>query len=35
LGAGQSVGAIGDIMPTADVILRMRAEYQKAKEDGA
>jgi nitronate monooxygenase len=31
-GAGQSVGAIGDILPAADVIARMRAEYLCAKE---
>jgi nitronate monooxygenase len=30
--AGQSVGAIGDILPVADVIARMRAEYLCAKE---
>jgi nitronate monooxygenase len=32
-GAGQGVGAIGDILPAADVIARMRAEYFRAKED--
>jgi nitronate monooxygenase len=32
-GAGQGVGAIGDILPAADVITRMRAEYFRAKED--
>ena len=32
-GAGQSVGAIGDVLPAADVIARMRAEYFRAKED--
>lgn len=31
-GAGQSVGAISDILPAADVIARMRAEYIYAKE---
>lgn len=30
--AGQSAGAIRDILPAADVIARMRAEYQIAKE---
>jgi nitronate monooxygenase len=31
-GAGQSVGAISDILPAGDVIVRMRAEYLRAKE---
>ena len=31
-GAGQSAGAIFDILPAADVIARMRAEYLHAKE---
>jgi nitronate monooxygenase len=31
-GAGQSVGAISDILPAGDVIARMRAEYLRAKE---
>jgi nitronate monooxygenase len=30
-GAGQSVGAIADVLPAADVIARMRAEYCFAK----
>lgn len=30
-GAGQGVGAIFDILPAADVIARLRAEYQSAK----
>lgn len=32
-GAGQSVGAIRDILPAAQVITRMRAEYLRAKEE--
>lgn len=32
-GAGQSVGATGDILPAADVVQRMRREYLRAKED--
>ncbi len=32
-GAGQSVGAIGDILPAAAVIARMRAEYLSARRD--
>jgi nitronate monooxygenase len=32
-GAGQGVGAIEDILPAADVIKRMRAEYERAKEE--
>ena len=32
-GAGQSVGAIDDVLPTADVIARLRAEYIAAKRD--
>jgi nitronate monooxygenase len=31
-GAGQSVGAIGDILPAAEVVARMRAEYVRARE---
>jgi nitronate monooxygenase len=31
-GAGQSVGAISDILPAGDVIARMRVEYLRAKE---
>jgi nitronate monooxygenase len=32
-GAGQSVGAIHDILPAAAIIARMRAEYLSAKRD--
>jgi nitronate monooxygenase len=32
-GAGQSVGAIDDILPTADIIARLRTEYRAAKRD--
>jgi nitronate monooxygenase len=32
-GAGQGVGAIEDILPAADVIKRMRAEYERAKQE--
>jgi nitronate monooxygenase len=32
-GAGQSVGAIRDVLPAAEVIARMRAEYLRAKEE--
>jgi nitronate monooxygenase len=32
-GAGQSVGAIGDVLPAAAIIARMRAEYFSAKRD--
>jgi nitronate monooxygenase len=32
-GAGQSVGAINDVLPAADIIARMRAEYFSAKRD--
>ncbi|WGJ15105.1 nitronate monooxygenase family protein [Methylocapsa sp. D3K7] len=32
-GAGQSVGAIADVLPAADIIARMRAEYHRAKAD--
>jgi nitronate monooxygenase len=31
-GAGQSAGAISDILPAADIIARMREEYFSAKE---
>ena len=30
-GAGQSVGAIGDVLPAAAIITRMREEYRQAK----
>ena len=32
-GAGQSVGAIEDVLPAAAIIARMRAEYGSAKRD--
>ena len=32
-GAGQSVGAIDDVRPAADIIARLRAEYFSAKQD--
>jgi nitronate monooxygenase len=32
-GAGQSVGAIDDVLPAADVIARLRAEFSAAKRD--
>jgi len=32
-GAGQSVGAIDDVLPAAEIIARMRAEYFSAKRD--
>jgi nitronate monooxygenase len=32
-GAGQSVGAIDDVLPAADIIARLRAEYIAAKRD--
>ena len=32
-GAGQSVGAIEDVLPAADIIARLRAEYFSAKQD--
>ena len=31
-GAGQGVGTIDDVMPAAEVIARMKAEYQAAKQ---
>ena len=32
-GAGQSVGAIDDVLPAADIIARLRAEYLRAKQE--
>jgi nitronate monooxygenase len=32
-GAGQSVGAIDDILPAADIIARLRAEYLRARQE--
>ena len=32
-GAGQSVGQIGDVLPVADVVARMAAEYRAAKAE--
>ncbi len=32
-GAGQSVGAIDDVLPAADIIARLRAEYLRARQE--
>jgi len=32
-GAGQSVGAINDVLPAADIIARLRAEYLRARQE--
>jgi hypothetical protein len=32
-GAGQSLGAIGDVLPASEVIARMRAEYLDARRE--
>ncbi|HUB63649.1 MAG TPA: nitronate monooxygenase family protein [Methylocella sp.] len=32
-GAGQSVGAIDDVLPAADIIARLRTEYRQAKAE--
>jgi nitronate monooxygenase len=32
-GAGQSVGAIDDVLPAADIIARLRAEYLRVKQE--
>jgi len=31
-GAGQGVGQIDEIMPVADIVERLKAEYQQARE---